>query len=102
MENIPQLLSSQRPSMIQPQNRDHFPHQLHRMLCEIDQAPAHDELRHIISWDRDGTSFTIHQPTKFCETILGRYFEKQTRYKSFQRQLNLYKFKREKPGQCKS
>lgn len=67
-----------------------FPVVLHRMLGEMENEGS----EHIISWNDDGLSFAIHKPKEFADTILTRYFRNQTRYKSFQRQLNLYRFRR--------
>lgn len=59
---------------------DPFPVVLHRMLGEMGKEGN----EHIISWNADGKSFTIHDPKEFAEKILTRYFKNQTRYKSFQ------------------
>ena len=45
----------------------------------------------IVSWRPHGKAFTVHRPDEFVEKIMPYYF-KQSRYKSFQRQLNLYGF----------
>ena len=42
----------------------------------------------------------VHKPKEFTERIMPAYFN-QTRYKSFQRQLNLYGFQRSKIGEFK-
>lgn len=59
---------------------DPFPVVLHRMLGEMENEGN----EHIISWNDDGKSFAIHDPKVFAEKILTRYFQNQTRYKSFQ------------------
>ncbi|CAJ1940771.1 unnamed protein product [Cylindrotheca closterium] len=69
---------------------ERFTVKLHRIL-EDAQAQG---FSHVIQWDPGGRSFTIHQPDVFSKTIMKTYF-RQTKYKSFQRQLNLYEFKRE-------
>ena len=48
---------------------------------------------HIISWVAKGRAFRVHQPQKFAEIIMSRYFN-QTKFKSFQRQLHIYGFQR--------
>jgi hypothetical protein len=48
---------------------------------------------HIISWVNDGTGFRVHDLDRFVDRIIPKYF-KQTKYKSFQRQLYFYNFKR--------
>jgi hypothetical protein len=57
-----------------------FPVLLHKLLDEMEA----EENEHIISWNPDGKSFTIHQPKVFGDTIMSRWFKNQTRYKSFQ------------------
>eukprot|EP00934_Nitzschia_sp_Nitz4_P005111 Nitzschia sp. Nitz4//scaffold210_size37948//860//1885//NITZ4_007685-RA/size37948-augustus-gene-0.16-mRNA-1//1//CDS//3329541915//5101//frame0 len=99
--------------------KDTFPGILHRML-EVVEAEGNG---HIISWNPDGLSFSVHRPKDFADVIMGRYF-KQTKYKSFQvstmdltkdrlyavpslmllvpqRQLNLYHFTRNRNGEVK-
>lgn len=68
---------------------ERFTVKLHRILEDAEEEGFSD----VIQWDPGGRSFTIYKPEKFTETIMGRYF-RQTKYKSFQRQLNLYDFKR--------
>jgi hypothetical protein len=76
-----------------------FPIKLHKMLDDVAKEGKED----IVSWNEDGRSFTIKKPHTFAETIMPRYFN-QTRYKSFQRQLNLYQYTRlsraKKEGIC--
>ena len=62
-----------------------FPLKLHRLLDDVENTPQAD----ILCWDPDGRSFTVLKPKQFAETIMGQYF-RQTKYKSFQRQMNLY------------
>lgn len=47
----------------------------------------------IVSFCPHGRAFNIHKPRRFEAEIMTRYF-RQTRVQSFQRQLNLYGFKR--------
>jgi hypothetical protein len=51
----------------------------------------------IVSWQPHGKAFRVHQPEVFARTIMPRYF-KQTKYKSFQRQLHIYGFHRINKG----
>lgn len=76
-------------------NAFQFPWKLHDML---DTAAA-DGSDYIVSWQEDGRSFRVHKPQTFVDNVMPLYF-KQTKYKSFQRQLNLYGFTRinEGPG----
>eukprot|EP00934_Nitzschia_sp_Nitz4_P002873 Nitzschia sp. Nitz4//scaffold28_size193895//69482//70572//NITZ4_001648-RA/size193895-snap-gene-0.339-mRNA-1//-1//CDS//3329545931//2863//frame0 len=76
--------------------KDTFPSILHGML----EAEEEKGNGHIVSWNPDGFSFTIHKPKVFADKIMGKYFN-QTKYKSFQRQLNLYQFARDKEGAVK-
>ena len=47
----------------------------------------------IVSWQPHGKAFRVHKPHEFAKTIMPCYFH-QTKYKSFQRQLHIYGFKR--------
>mmetsp|Transcript_30162 Transcript_30162/g.60593 ORF Transcript_30162/g.60593 Transcript_30162/m.60593 type:complete len:235 (-) Transcript_30162:278-982(-) len=68
---------------------DPFPIKLHRMLDEVRAAG----LESVVSWLEHGRAFRIHQPKVFAATIMCRFFN-QSKYTSFQRQLNLYGFSR--------
>eukprot|EP00957_Ditylum_brightwellii_P071140 5407360-Ditylum_brightwellii.AAC.1 len=66
-----------------------FPEKLHRMLHY-----AHTEnLTDIVSFFPHGRAFAIHKASMFVSRIMPNFF-RQTRLTSFQRQLNLYGFKR--------
>lgn len=54
----------------------------------------------IISWETDSL-FKVHDVDAFAKIIMPRYFKSQTKYKSFQRQLNLYEFERITSGVLK-
>lgn len=66
-----------------------FPRLLFSMLAHADK----DGYANIASWQPHGKSFMIHNRTKFVEEVMPNYF-KQTRFASFQRQMNLYGFQR--------
>lgn len=66
-----------------------FPIKLHEMLKDVER----DDNASIVSWSPDGKGFRVHKQNLFVETILPRYFS-QTKYRSFQRQLNHYGFDR--------
>lgn len=66
-----------------------FPWRLREMLDECENEGKSD----IVSWLPDGKAFKVHNVSVFVSTILPSYF-KQTKYKSFQRQLNLWGFER--------
>lgn len=70
-----------------------FPVKLRAMLEESEAKG----LSHIVSWEMEGTAFRVHDPEEFVKQIMGQWFN-QTKYKSFQRQLNLYGFNRVSRG----
>jgi HSF-type DNA-binding len=104
-------MSHSPPSFRNP----NFPEQLHHALTEM----AKEGLDHIASWQPHGRCFKIHNPQAFVQTVLGRYVVSiplsisastlpkyiltnaqlyswfhQTKFASFQRQLNIYNFRR--------
>lgn len=52
---------------------------------------------HIVSWLDSGKAFRVHKLEEFVNNIVPIYF-KQSKYKSFQRQLNFYGFTRVTTG----
>jgi len=66
-----------------------FPLKLHHMLDTIDNDGYGD----VASWQPHGRAFLVHKPSEFVSTVMPKYF-KQTKLTSFQRQLNLYGFRR--------
>lgn len=42
----------------------------------------------IVSWLSHGRGFKVHESETFVKQVMARYF-KQTKYKSFQRQVNI-------------
>lgn len=70
-------------------NNETFPYKLYRMLVETEEANQSD----IVSFLPHGCSFAIHQPKIFASEIMPKYFT-TGRLSSFQRQLNLYNFRR--------
>lgn len=66
-----------------------FPWKLHEMLDVVEENGDSS----IVSWLPDGIAFKVHKPDSFVEKIMKRFFN-QTKYKSFQRQLNLWGFER--------
>jgi hypothetical protein len=53
-------------------------------------ANGHED---VISWQPHGKAFRVHKPQEFATRVMACYF-KQTQYKSFQRQLHIYGFRR--------
>mmetsp|Transcript_2667 Transcript_2667/g.3059 ORF Transcript_2667/g.3059 Transcript_2667/m.3059 type:complete len:401 (+) Transcript_2667:55-1257(+) len=70
-----------------------FPKKLQRLIQEAEANGESD----IISFSPHGRAFVIHDEGRFYQNIMPRYF-RQTRFSSFQRQLNLYGFKKIKSG----
>jgi hypothetical protein len=66
-----------------------FPKKLHRILDEADQEGN----SHIITFLPSGTAFSILDSNKFVTKVMPKYFW-TNRITSFQRQLNMYGFKR--------
>jgi hypothetical protein len=66
-----------------------FPEKLYQLLSLPQEVvdPA------IISWAPHGRCFSVHQPREFTRSLLPNYFNHNA-ITSFQRQLNLYGFKR--------
>jgi len=67
-----------------------FPCKLHKMLTDSEA----DGNAHIFSWLPHGKSFRIHKRREFVSEILPKYYQR-VNVRSFLRQLNLYRFKRE-------
>lgn len=70
-----------------------FPERLHKMLQNMDAEGT----SHIVSWNQEGLGFAVHDPTEFVSKVMPKYF-RQTKFTSFQRQLNLYDFHRRAGG----
>eukprot|EP00934_Nitzschia_sp_Nitz4_P002535 Nitzschia sp. Nitz4//scaffold86_size83305//51020//52056//NITZ4_005265-RA/size83305-snap-gene-0.172-mRNA-1//-1//CDS//3329559259//2525//frame0 len=66
-----------------------FPWKLHDMLDDMARNGDHS----VVTWQPHGRAFMVHKPKEFVEDIMPKYFN-QTKYASFQRQLNLYGFSR--------
>ena len=71
-----------------------FPYRLYILLELMDsEAQQQGQGKSIVGWQPHGRAFKVHNRKIFEESILPVHF-KQTRYASFQRQLNLYGFLR--------
>mmetsp|Transcript_14535 Transcript_14535/g.27627 ORF Transcript_14535/g.27627 Transcript_14535/m.27627 type:complete len:296 (+) Transcript_14535:164-1051(+) len=70
-------------------SEQNFPVKLHYMLSDMEA----DGLANIVSWQPHGRCFIVHETEEFVSKILPLWF-RQTKISSFQRQLNLYGFKR--------
>ncbi|CAB9529617.1 shock factor protein [Seminavis robusta] len=68
-----------------------FPRKLHYLLEYA--RTSNDGLRNIVSWQPHGRCFVVHNNKEFVAQVLPNWFM-QSKIASFQRQLNLYGFKR--------
>mmetsp|Transcript_31020 Transcript_31020/g.74944 ORF Transcript_31020/g.74944 Transcript_31020/m.74944 type:complete len:518 (-) Transcript_31020:411-1964(-) len=66
-----------------------FPWKLHIMLEAIDKEGD----TNVVTWLSHGKAFIVHKPKDFVNEIMPKFFN-QSKYASFQRQLNLYGFQR--------
>lgn len=64
-----------------------FPWILHKIIEDAEREGNQS----IVAWMPSGRSFVVYKRDEFMERILPRYF-RQTKYKSFVRQLNLWGF----------
>jgi len=65
-----------------------FPEKLMHMLDK--ESLLHPD---IVSWQSHGRAFMVRKPKQFTSEVMGGYF-RQSKLTSFQRQLNLYGFRR--------
>jgi hypothetical protein len=65
-----------------------FPVKVHQMLHDAEKS-GHDD---IVSWMPDGKSFKIHDRARFVRFTMPSYFG-TCKFRSFQRNLNLWNFK---------
>jgi HSF-type DNA-binding len=70
--------------------KETFPIKLHAMLELVDELG----LNAIVSWLPHGRAFKVFDKKRLTEEVLPRFFEHQSEYASFQRQLNIYGFLR--------
>ncbi len=66
-------------------------------LYEMLEHVAENGQDHIVSWVNDGKAFRVHDLNAFVKDVVPMWFH-QTKYKSFQRQLYFYNFKRVSKG----
>lgn len=69
-----------------------FPEKLYEMLSNESSA-AEEDPNCVVSWLPHGRAFIVRKPKLFTSKIMPKYF-RQTKLTSFQRQLNLYGFRR--------
>ena len=68
-----------------------FPEKLYEMLSI--ESCSQTDVTIIVSWLPHGRAFIVRKPKQFTTLIMPKYF-RQTKLTSFQRQLNLYGFRR--------
>jgi len=85
-------------SVHKPSKKPHVPRMpFPRMLYEMLKVVEKNEQTDIVSWQPHGRCFLVHKHKKFIKDIMPKLF-RQTKYSSFQRQLNLYGFQRLSTG----
>lgn len=66
-------------------------------IHEILEEMSKEQKEHIVSWSPRGTSFKVHNPEAFVQEVMPRY-STATQFRSFEKMLNLYDFKKLKGG----
>jgi HSF-type DNA-binding len=87
--NVPEDVPTHSSSSNNKKMAESFPDKLHRILEDAENEGN----SHIISFFAQGRAFRVHDPDTFVTDIMPRYFT-TSRFSSFQRQLNLYGFRR--------
>jgi len=75
-------------------SKSSFPKKLHQMLYDSERNGTES----IVSWQPHGRAFRVNDVEKFVKNFLPKYF-RQSKFTSFQRQVNLYCFRRLNIGQ---
>jgi len=70
-------------------NDEQFPYRLHRLLDDAET----NGFQHVISWSPSGHSFHITSKATFEAEVMPKYWS-SSKYKSFQRNLNMWGFQR--------
>ncbi|KAK1739218.1 heat shock factor family protein [Skeletonema marinoi] len=91
-KKLPRRLKHVSPSEKEEQQLP-FPQKLYMMLESVDRLG----LTHTASWLPGGRSFIVKDPIQFMDLTVPHFF-KATKFRSFQRQLNLWGFHRISKG----
>eukprot|EP00934_Nitzschia_sp_Nitz4_P002460 Nitzschia sp. Nitz4//scaffold111_size72815//53585//54032//NITZ4_005797-RA/size72815-augustus-gene-0.58-mRNA-1//-1//CDS//3329533201//2450//frame0 len=83
----PVLLTAMESSSAPETEKRLFPQILHDLLEEMEKEGKSQ----IVGWKPDGLSFKVQDKASFTRDVLPRYF-RQSQYKSFVRQLNIWGF----------
>jgi hypothetical protein len=75
-----------------------FPNKVYTML---EYSHAHD-LSEVCGWNDSGTCFCITDVTRFMEELASTFFPKQSAFRAFERQLNMWGFERKAPDELKN
>jgi hypothetical protein len=76
-----------------------FPTKLHRLLNEASKDDRIAGYEDVISWSPDGKSFKVHDKVRFSNEIMPTHFG-SAKYRSFQKNLNMWGFKAARKGGC--
>jgi hypothetical protein len=81
-----------KPKVIAVHQRDnrqgmHFPWKLHELLEKTGKGHSS-----VVSWLPGGKAFKVHKKENFCDELMPAFFH-SSKYKTFQRSLNLWGFK---------
>lgn len=72
-----------------------FPVKLHRLLLDLELQEGGTDIAAFLP---NGIAFAVHNTTRFEGEVMRKYFPRMNRFASFQRQLNLYDFRRVNDG----
>jgi hypothetical protein len=88
----PSVSTTATPKVLLVHQRDthqgmHFPWKLHHLLEETNKGHSS-----VVSWLPGGKAFKVHKKEEFCNELMPAFFN-SSKYKTFQRSLNLWGFK---------
>nr|NP_001071737.1 HSF protein [Ciona intestinalis]BAE06503.1 Ci-HSF [Ciona intestinalis] len=71
----------------------HFTNTVPTFLLKLINLLQEPDYKEYVSWNEDGTAFTVHDQGNFAKHVLPVYF-KHNKFASFVRQLNMYGFRK--------